>query len=72
MIDCINVESICNDPIITKFGHWFEMLLVIGGCTIGSVGAIVCHCVWVVIVEVDYSIVASSSTYAIVVGCCDY
>ena len=54
---------------VAKFGLSFGVVLVIGGYTIGSVGAIICHCVGVVI-EVDYSVGAISSTDAIIVGCC--
>ena len=61
-----------NDHIIAKFGRWFEILLVIGCYTIGSVGAIVCHCVWVIIVEIDHSVGVINNTYVIVVGCCDH
>ena len=36
-----------NDHVVVKFDHWFDILLVIGGYIIGSVGAMVCHYVWV-------------------------
>ena len=57
---------------VAKFGLLFGVVLVIGGCTVGSVGAIVCECVWVVIVEFDHSVGAISNTDAIVVGRRDY
>ena len=61
-----------NDHVVAKSGLSFGVVLVIGGYTIGSVGAIVCECVWVVTVEFDHSVGAISNTDAIVVGGRDY
>ena len=61
-----------NDYVVGKFGRWFEMLVFIGDYSIGSVGAIVCHCFCLAIVEIDDSVGAISNIHAIVVGCCDY
>ena len=61
-----------NDHIVANFGRWYEILVALGGYSIGSVGAIGCECVWAAIVDFDHSVGAIDNSDAIVIGCSNY